>query len=104
MPASDQISLSINDLQSPQGAGTALDMEQAWATPGPARRAQMSFISKNEGPLDRAARVIAGVLLLALAATGTLGAWAWIGVVPLATGLLGWCPLYTVLRINTCRR
>jgi fatty acid desaturase len=64
----------------------------------------MSFISKNEGPLDRAARVIVGVLLLALAATGTLGAWAWIGVVPLATGLLGWCPLYTVLRINTCRR
>lgn len=64
----------------------------------------MSFISKNEGPLDRAARVIAGALLLALAATGTLGAWAWIGVVPLATGLLGWCPLYTVLRINTCRR
>jgi Protein of unknown function (DUF2892) len=59
---------------------------------------------KNEGTLDRAARVIAGLALLALAATGTLGVWAWIGIVPLATGLLGWCPLYTVLGINTCPR
>lgn len=59
---------------------------------------------RNEGNLDRAARVIAGLVLLALAATGTLGVWAWIGVVPLITGLLGWCPLYTVLGINTCPR
>jgi hypothetical protein len=61
-------------------------------------------MSKNEGRLDRAARVMAGLVLVALAATGTLGVWAWIGVVPLGTGLLGWCPLYTVLGINTCPR
>lgn len=56
----------------------------------------------NEGTIDRALRVIAGLVLIALAATGTVGLWGWIGVVPLATGLLGWCPAYTLLGINTC--
>lgn len=56
----------------------------------------------NEGTVDRALRVIAGLVLIGLAATGTVGVWGWIGVVPLATGAMGWCPLYTVLGINTC--
>jgi hypothetical protein len=56
----------------------------------------------NEGTVDRALRIIAGLVLIALAATGTVGLWGWIGVVPLATGLLGWCPAYTLLGINTC--
>ena len=56
----------------------------------------------NEGTLDRAIRVIAGILLLALTYSGTIGVWGWIGVVPLLTGAIGWCPLYTVLGINTC--
>ncbi len=56
----------------------------------------------NEGGLDRAVRVVAGVALIALAATGTVGMWGWIGVVPLATGLIGWCPAYTLLGLNTC--
>ena len=56
----------------------------------------------NEGTIDRALRIIAGLALIALAATGTVGAWGWIGIVPLATGLLGWCPAYTLLGINTC--
>ena len=56
----------------------------------------------NEGTIDRALRVAVGILLLALAYTGTIGMWGWIGVVPLLTGLIGWCPLYTVLGINTC--
>lgn len=60
--------------------------------------------AKNEGALDRGLRVTAGVALLALAATGVLGAWAYVGVVPLLTGVLGWCPLYTALGINTCPR
>lgn len=63
----------------------------------------MSKIDRNEGSLDRGLRVLAGLVLLALAVTGMLGVWAWIGVVPLVTGLLGWCPLYTALGINTCR-
>ncbi len=56
----------------------------------------------NEGTIDRALRVLAGLVLIALAATGTVGGWGWIGIVPLATGLLGWCPAYTLLGINTC--
>jgi hypothetical protein len=57
---------------------------------------------RNEGNVDRALRVIAGLALIGLAATGTVGLWGWIGVVPLATGLIGWCPAYKLLGINTC--
>jgi hypothetical protein len=56
----------------------------------------------NEGTIDRALRVAVGILLLALTLTNTIGMWGWIGVVPLLTGAIGWCPLYTVLGINTC--
>lgn len=56
----------------------------------------------NEGTLDRVLRVGAGLLLIGLAATGTVGAWGYIGIVPLLTGAIGMCPLYTVLGINTC--
>jgi hypothetical protein len=59
-------------------------------------------MTRNEGNLDRAARVVIGLLLIGLAASGTVGAWGWIGVVPVLTGALGMCPLYTVLGINTC--
>ena len=60
-------------------------------------------MSRNEGNLDRALRVIAGLVLIGLAATGTVGAWGYIGVVPLLTGAIGMCPLYSVLGINTCK-
>lgn len=56
----------------------------------------------NESTIDRTLRIIAGLVLLGLAYTGSVGAWGWIGVVPLATGLMGWCPVYTLLGINTC--
>ena len=56
----------------------------------------------NEGGIDRGVRVVAGLALLGLMATGHIGVWGWLGVVPLATGLIGWCPLYTVLGVNTC--
>jgi hypothetical protein len=56
----------------------------------------------NEGTVDRALRVIVGLVLVVLAATGTVGLWGWIGLVPIATGLIGWCPAYTLLGINTC--
>jgi hypothetical protein len=56
----------------------------------------------NEGTMDRALRVIAGIILLALTYTGAIGMWGWIGVVPVLTGAIGWCPLYTILGINTC--
>jgi hypothetical protein len=59
-------------------------------------------MTKNEGNIDRALRVTAGIVLVGLAATGTVGLWGWIGIVPIATGAMGWCPLYSVLGINTC--
>ena len=59
-------------------------------------------MTRNEGTLDRALRVIAGLALIALTLTGTIGVWGWIGVVPLVTGAVGMCPLYSVLGIRTC--
>ncbi|MYM37730.1 YgaP family membrane protein [Duganella qianjiadongensis] len=59
-------------------------------------------MKKNEGSLDRALRVVAGLALVGLAASGNIGVWGYIGVVPLLTGALGYCPLYTILGFNTC--
>jgi len=56
----------------------------------------------NEGTVDRALRVLAGLILLALTFNGTLGAWGWLGIVPVITGAVGYCPLYAVLGIRTC--
>jgi hypothetical protein len=56
----------------------------------------------NEGTLDRAMRVTVGLVLVGLAATGTVGAWGWIGVLPLLTGIAGFCPAYTLIGLNTC--
>ena len=56
----------------------------------------------NEGTVDRVLRVLAGLLLVGLAITGTVGPWGWVGLVPLLTGLAGTCPLYALLGIRTC--
>lgn len=56
----------------------------------------------NVGTIDRTLRVVAGLVLIVLAAMGTIGPWGWIGVVALATGLAGWCPAYAVTGIRTC--
>jgi hypothetical protein len=60
-------------------------------------------MNSNEGTLDRSLRVIAGLALIGMAATGVIGAWGYVGVVPLLTGAVGWCPVYTLLGIKTCR-
>jgi hypothetical protein len=57
----------------------------------------------NIGSVDRALRILVGLVLVGLAATGTVGWWGWLGLVPLATGLVGWCPPYAMLGISTCR-
>ncbi len=65
-------------------------------------------MKNNEGGLDRILRIVAGAALLAGVfvgdqfGAGFLNPWGWIGVVPLATGLIGWCPAYTLLGIKTC--
>jgi len=57
----------------------------------------------NVGTLDRIIRISFGILFLALAYTEVLGIWAYfVGMIPLATGLLKWCPLYTLLGVQTC--
>jgi hypothetical protein len=56
----------------------------------------------NEAGWDRMVRVLAGLVLIGLAATQTVGWWGWLGIIPLVTGAIGWCPLYTVLGLNTC--
>lgn len=56
----------------------------------------------NEGKLDRLLRVVAGVVILSLVFVGPRTPWAWLGLVPLLTGLIGFCPLYAILGINTC--
>jgi hypothetical protein len=63
-------------------------------------------MSKNVGSLDKVLRIVAGLALLAFAVTGMPATgynWlGWIGIVPLATALLGWCPAYTLFGLSTC--
>ena len=56
----------------------------------------------NVGGIDRALRIVAGLVLIGLTLMGTIGPWGWIGVVLLATGLLSTCPLYSIIGVNTC--
>ncbi len=56
----------------------------------------------NVGGIDRIIRIGAGAALVGLAATGTVGWWGWLGAVPLATGLMGWCPPYAIFGFSTC--
>lgn len=59
-------------------------------------------MKSNVGGLDRILRIVAGLVLIALTLTGQIGLWGWLGLVPLGTALLGFCPAYTLLGINTC--
>jgi Protein of unknown function (DUF2892) len=59
-------------------------------------------MDKNVGSVDRLLRVIVGLALIAMVFVGPQTPWGWIGIVPLATAGLSWCPLYTVLGIRTC--
>ena len=56
----------------------------------------------NTGNIDRAIRAIVGLALITLAATGTVGAWGWIGIVPLLTAVFSFCPAYAIFGMNTC--
>jgi len=56
----------------------------------------------NVGGLDRIARIVAGLVLIGLAATGMVGVWGYIGVVPLLTGIFKFCPAYAMFGMSTC--
>lgn len=62
----------------------------------------MNILPRNEHPIERAARVFLGLGLLALVFVGPQSLWGLIGLVPLTTGLLGSCPVYTLFGISTC--
>jgi hypothetical protein len=57
----------------------------------------------NVGGIDRTLRIIAGVVLVALAAFNVIGLWGWIGIVPILTGTTGFCPAYLALGFSTCK-
>ncbi len=56
----------------------------------------------NVGSADRMLRVIVGAVLIALVFVGPQTPWGWLGLIPLATGLLRICPLYSLIGVNTC--
>ena len=55
----------------------------------------------NVGTLDRVIRIIVGVVLIALVFVGPQTPWGWIGVIPLASAIIGWCPTYSLLGVKT---
>lgn len=61
-----------------------------------------SIMKNNVGGLDKILRIVAGLGLIGATAAGLLPVWGYIGIVPLATGLMGWCPAYSLLGIKTC--
>lgn len=60
-------------------------------------------MTRNMGKTDRGLRAALGVVLIGLAVAGPQSPLGWIGIIPLATAAVGWCPLYTLLGIRTCR-
>ena len=61
-------------------------------------------MTRNVGSVDRVIRIVVGLGLISLAFWGPKTMWGWIGLVPLGTALVGWCPPYALLGINTCGR
>jgi hypothetical protein len=61
-------------------------------------------MKKNVGSIERIIRIIAGIAILSLAFVGPRSPWAYLGIILLATGLLGWCPPYALLGISTCKK
>lgn len=60
-------------------------------------------MEKNIGNLDKAVRVLVGLVLIALVFVGPQTPWGWVGVPVIAIALFGWCPLYSVLGVKTCK-
>jgi hypothetical protein len=66
------------------------------------REMASKFFTRNEHNVERVLRVLLGIGLISLVFVGPQTMWGWLGLIPLATGLSGVCPLYSVLGINTC--
>jgi hypothetical protein len=61
-------------------------------------------MKQNVGNPERIIRIIVGLVLVSLVFIGPQSPWGWLGLIPLATGLIGWCPPYSLLGINTCKK
>jgi hypothetical protein len=60
-------------------------------------------MKQNIHNIERVVRVVVGLAITSLAVIGPQTPWAWLGLVPVATGLIGWCPPYALLGISTCK-
>lgn len=60
-------------------------------------------MNANVGSIDRSIRILIGATLIGLALFGVIGAWGWLGVIPLATGIVRFCPAYLPFGLRTCR-
>ena len=60
-------------------------------------------MSTNENNIDRAIRILFGAVLVSLVFFGPQSPWGWLGLIPIVTGLVGFCPLYRLVGIDTCR-
>jgi hypothetical protein len=63
----------------------------------------LSFLPTNEHPIERILRVVVGVILLSFAIVGPHAAWGYFGLLPLLTGVVGTCPVYSFFGFDTCR-
>ena len=62
------------------------------------------MLKQNEGNIDRALRIIVGLVLISMVFFGLKTNWGWIGLIPLITGIVGSCPVYSVLGLNTLKK
>ncbi len=60
-------------------------------------------MNANVGGIDRALRIVFGAVLVGASLFGAIGPWGWLGLIPLATGLFGFCPAYLPFGLRTCR-
>ncbi len=68
-----------------------------------ARESKEVPMKANVGGIDRVLRAVLGAILIGLTLSGAIGAWGWIGLVLLGTAAVGFCPLYPLIGLNTCR-
>ena len=61
----------------------------------------MPMMSRNENQMDRTVRIVAGLGLVSLVFVGPQTPWGWAGLILVATGLIGWCPIYATLGLST---
>lgn len=92
----------MGDLVTDSGHAADASLHQGYGE-GPCRwLAKEATMTRNEGNIDRILRVVVGLGILSLAFIGPQSAWAYLGIVPVLTGLLGYCPAYSLLGISTC--